>query len=183
MNKFIDGTSVYLREFKKEDYALISKALSNPEIRKMTGSQKYLTTAKIEKAYDGFALDNRVDLVIVDKETDEPVGDLSLNEIDHLNQNANIRIALHEPRFFGNGYGTEALRLILEYGFFTLNLYRIGLGVYSYNARAKKSYEKLGFQVEGVIRGELYYDNEYHDNIIMGVLKDEFIEARKHLIY
>ncbi|WP_456271021.1 GNAT family N-acetyltransferase [Bacillus sp. AK031] len=178
MEKFLEGTAVYLRPFQKEDYRLISKALSYPEIRKLTGLQKFLTAQKIEKAYDAFALDDtRIDLVIALQDTDEPVGDLALNEIDHLNRNANIRIALHDPGFFGKGYGTQALKLILEHGFMTLNLYRIGLCVYSYNSRAIKSYEKLGFKQEGVLRSELFYDGEFHDNIIMGVLRDEFFEA------
>ncbi|WP_421385150.1 GNAT family N-acetyltransferase [Bacillus salacetis] len=180
MDKFLTGQKVYLRHFQKEDYKHISKALSYPEIRKMTGLQQFLTPQKIEKAYDAFALaDNRLDLVIASMETDEVVGDLALNEIDHLNRNGNIRIALHDPDFFGKGYGTEALKLILEHGFLTLNLYRIGLCVYSYNDRGIKSYEKLGFKQEGVIRGELFYEGEYHDNIIMGVLRDEFLVAVK----
>jgi RimJ/RimL family protein N-acetyltransferase len=178
MENFLEGTNVYLRPFNRDDYPLISKALSYPEIRKLTGLQKFLTPQKIEKAYEAFALENnRIDLVIVLKDSNEVVGDLALNEIDHLNRNANIRIALHDPELFGKGYGTEALRLILEHGFKTLNLYRIGLGVYSYNSRAKKAYEKLGFKQEGVIRSELFYDGEFHDNIIMGVLRDEFLEA------
>ncbi|WP_409254209.1 GNAT family N-acetyltransferase [Bacillus sp. SCS-153A] len=178
MEKFLEGKTIYLRHFYKEDEQSILKALSYPEIRKMTGLQKFLTPKKIEKAYEAFALDaTRIDLVIVLRKTDEVIGDLALNEIDHLNRNANIRIALHDPQYFGKGYGTEALKLILEHGFMTLNLYRIGLCVYSYNARARKSYEKLGFKQEGVIRSELFYDGEFHDNIVMGLLRDEFLEA------
>ncbi|EDL66770.1 GNAT family N-acetyltransferase [Bacillus sp. SG-1] len=178
MEKFLEGQTIYLRYFQKEDTQKILKALSYPEIRKLTGLQKFLTPQKIEKAYEAFALDDsRVDLVIALKETNEVIGDLALNEIDNLNRNANVRIALHDPKYFGKGYGTEALRLVLEFGFRTLNLYRIGLNVYSFNARAKKSYEKLGFKQEGIIRSELFYDGEFHDNIIMGVLRDEFLKA------
>ncbi|MDX8342594.1 GNAT family protein [Rossellomorea sp. YZS02] len=182
MDTFLVGKSVSLRTFQKEDYALILKALSNPEIRKMTGAQKMLTPAKIEKAYDAFALDDhRIDLIITKNETEEPIGDLALNEIDYLNRHANVRIALHDPKYFGKGFGTEALRLIMEYGFQHLHLNRIALCVYSYNARGIKAYGKLGFKQEGVIRSELFYDGEFHDNIIMGVLRDEFFEALSEL--
>lgn len=178
MKKFLQGERVYLRPFEKEDYQLIHKALMNPEIRKMTGNQQYLSLPSIEKAYDNFALDrNRIDLVIALQETNEPIGDLSLLSVDHLNRNASVRIALHEDQYFGKGYGTEALSLILSHGFNTLNLYRIGLNVYDYNARGQKSYEKLGFKKEGVIRGEIFYDGKYHDNILMGVLAEEFFVA------
>lgn len=176
--KFLEGDRVYLRPFQKEDYTLIQKALSNPEIRKMTGNQHYLSLPSIEKAYDSFALDTkRIDLVIALQETDEAVGDVSLNGVDHLNRNANVRIALHEEKYFGKGYGTEALKLLLEHGFNTLNLYRISLNVYDFNNRGQKSYEKLGFKREGVIRGELYSEGKYHDNILMGVLAEEFFNT------
>lgn len=95
-------------------------------------------------------------------------------DIDHQNRNSIMRISIFDHEVWGNGYGTEAMFLLLGYGFEILNLHRIGLDVYSFNKRGIKSYEKLGFKQEGIIRDELFYDGEYHDSIIMGVLKDEF---------
>nr|WP_245837279.1 GNAT family protein [Virgibacillus phasianinus] len=66
------------------------------------------------------------------------------------------------------------MSLLLEFGFGILNLHRIGLDVFEYNARAIKAYKKLGFQEEGVIRDELFYDGKFHDSILMGVLRKEF---------
>lgn len=96
--------------------------------------------------------------------------------IDHQNRNAIVRISLFNRDFWGNGYGTEAMSQLLNFGFEILNLHRVGLDVYSFNKRAIKAYEKLGFKREGVIRDEIFYDGEYHDSIIMGVLKSEFIK-------
>ncbi|MRX56533.1 aminoglycoside 6'-acetyltransferase [Bacillus sp. HMSC76G11] len=177
---FLQGENVYLRPFKKEDFDMIFHNVQDKEIRRLTGTQTFFTMGKIEKAYESFALDKtRMDLVIAMKETDEAIGDLALLDIDLLNRNASIRIALNEEKHRGRGFGTEALRLILQHGFHNLGLYRVGLNVYHYNERAKRSYEKLGFKQEGVIRGELFYDGDFHDNILMGVLADEFWEADK----
>ncbi len=72
------------------------------------------------------------------------------------------------------GYGREALLLMLEYGFGILNLHRIELEAYSYNERALHVYEGLGFKKEGVRREALYYDHEYHDIITMSLLEEEY---------
>ncbi|WP_191566476.1 GNAT family N-acetyltransferase [Metabacillus idriensis] len=178
--RFLEGENVYLRPFRKEDFEMVFESVQDKEIRRLTGTQTFFTMEKIEKAYESFALDkNRMDLVIVLKETDEPIGDLALLDIDLLNRNASVRIALNDEKQRGKGLGTEAMKLILEHGFHNLGLRRIGLNVYHFNERAKRSYEKLGFKQEGVIRGDLFYEGEFHDNILMGVLAEEFWEAIK----
>nr|WP_231558770.1 GNAT family protein [Brevibacillus thermoruber] len=97
--------------------------------------------------------------------------------------NANIRIAITSREHQGRGLGTEAMRLLLDYGFGILNLHRIELNVFSYNARAIRAYEKLGFQREGVQREALYYNHQYHDSIIMSILEDEYRakHVKKHV--
>ncbi|MFC6038768.1 GNAT family N-acetyltransferase [Paenisporosarcina macmurdoensis] len=95
-------------------------------------------------------------------------------DIDHKNRNSVVRVSIFNREFWGKGYGTEAMSLLLKFGFEILNLHRIGLNVFSYNTRGKKSYEKLGFKQEGIVRDELFYNGQYYDSILMGVLKDEF---------
>ncbi|RXJ04245.1 N-acetyltransferase [Anaerobacillus alkaliphilus] len=178
--KYLESERIYLRPFKKEDFQTIHDALLNPEFRKLTGTQTYLSMEKIENAYESFKNDrSRLDFVIALKETDEAIGDLALNELDHLNNNGNVRIALYKEEHYGKGLGPEALNLVLEYGFEVLNLYRIGLNVYEYNARAIKSYEKLGFVKEGVLRSELLFNGTYYDNYMMSVLRHEYNNIRK----
>ncbi|WP_261178458.1 GNAT family N-acetyltransferase [Anaerobacillus sp. CMMVII] len=143
--KYFESERVYLRTFKTSDFEKIYQALLNPKFRKLTGTQTFFSQEAIEKAYEGFKSDkSRLDFVIVLKETNEAIGDLALNEIDYVNNNGNIRIALYQEEHYGKGLGTEALNLILEYGFEVLNLYRISLNVFEFNKRAIKAYEKLG---------------------------------------
>lgn len=66
------------------------------------------------------------------------------------------------------------MKLMLDYGFGVLNLHRIELNVFDYNARAMHVYEKLGFKREGVQREALFYDHKYHDSILMSILEDGF---------
>ncbi|RDI43211.1 GNAT family N-acetyltransferase [Falsibacillus pallidus] len=173
--KFLDGDRIYLKHIDESDYQIIYRVVQDPEIRRLTGTQSFLTYEKIAEAYEGFKKqNNRIDLMIVLKENDEVIGDLALLDVDSRNRNGSVRIAIHEEKFRSNGYGTEALDIILKYAFDQMNLHRISLNVYSFNKRAKKSYEKLGFEQEGILREELFYDGIYHDNILMGLLKEEY---------
>ena len=85
-------------------------------------------------------------------------------------------IGIGDPAYRGNGYGTDAMRVMLRYAFRELNLYRVQLNVFSCNERAIKSYLKAGFIVEGRQRGMLLRDGRRWDFIYMSVLRDEWKE-------
>ena len=83
-----------------------------------------------------------------------------------------VGIGLGEREYWGNGYGTDAMRLILRFAFDELNLQR--LGVYAYNSRAIRSYEKAGFRREGLVRGDCLRDGQHWDSVFMGILREEW---------
>ncbi len=83
-------------------------------------------------------------------------------------------IGIGEPEYRGHGYGTDTTRLIVNYAFRELGLYRVQLGVFGYNTRAQRVYEKVGFVKEGVQRAALYRDGQRHDLIGMGILRPEW---------
>jgi RimJ/RimL family protein N-acetyltransferase len=85
-----------------------------------------------------------------------------------------VAIGLGQRDYWGQGYGTDAMRLLLRYAFQELNLWRVSLGVFGYNERARRSYEKCGFVVEGAIRDRLQRDGRRWDMIIMGLLRAEW---------
>jgi RimJ/RimL family protein N-acetyltransferase len=87
---------------------------------------------------------------------------------------AEVGIGIGDRTSWGKGYGTDALRVILCYGFTELNLRRITLGVFEYNKRAIRSYEKAGFILEGRQRKALYRDGSRVDIIYMGILREEW---------
>lgn len=173
--KFLQGESVYLRPIEKEDAENCYNSLFNAEVRRLTGTQKSFSRTNIDLFIDKISQDDsRVDLIIALQENHQIIGDIVLMDIDFQNRNASIRVAINSEEYFGKGYGTEAMRLMLDYGFGVLNLHRIELEVFSFNERAIHTYEKLGFKREGLKRDYLYYDYKYHDAIIMSILQDEF---------
>jgi RimJ/RimL family protein N-acetyltransferase len=87
-----------------------------------------------------------------------------------------LYILLGDRDYWGRGYGTDTMRLILQYGFFELNLRRITLGLHAYNERALKTYEKVGFKLEGRMRGEGLRDGVRFDSLWMGILREDWME-------
>ncbi len=86
-----------------------------------------------------------------------------------------LGISIRDRAYWGKGYGTDAVRLAVQYGFLELNLHRISLGLHAFNERARKSYEKAGFQLEGRMRGEGKRDGVRFDSLWMGILREEWL--------
>ena len=105
---------------------------------------------------------------------DELIGSCQLNNINHVHRCAELQIRIGEENELGKGYGLEAVKLLLKYGFHDLNLNRIQLQVFSSNQTACHVYEKAGFIYEGVLRRAAYIDGSFIDVIVMGVLRDEY---------
>ncbi len=105
-----------------------------------------------------------------------PIGNLGLFEIDQINGHAGIGILIGEKELWGRGYGTDAMNALVDFGFGMLRLERLWLDVYDFNVRARRSYEKAGFVVEGTKRHEVYKRGRYHDAILMSMLRDEWLE-------
>ena len=73
------------------------------------------------------------------------------------------------------GYGTDAVRTLVAWGFSTLNLNRVFLRVYADNPRGIRCYEKVGFQLEGRLRQDNFHDGAYRDTLVMAVLREKSV--------
>ncbi|MGH3914714.1 MAG: GNAT family N-acetyltransferase, partial [Pseudonocardiaceae bacterium] len=96
-----------------------------------------------------------------------------LNQFDPANESASYRVWLAGPHLFGRGYGTEITRLVVDYALHTVGLHRLSLGVYDFNPRAQRVYEKCGFRHEGVQRDALRWDGQWHDELLMSILSTD----------
>jgi RimJ/RimL family protein N-acetyltransferase len=105
---------------------------------------------------------------------DKFIGEVTL-WFNWQNGDAWVGIVIGERDYWGQGYGTDAMRLIVQYGFLETNLRRVSLALHSYNARALKSYEKVGFQLEGTVRGETFREGRHTDTYVMGILREEWL--------
>ena len=105
------------------------------------------------------------------------IGNLAFNDIDWRNRSSEFGIMIGDKNHWNQGYGTEAVRLLIKHGFNTLNLNRIFLRVFEDNPRATRAYEKAGFVHEGRERQAEFRDGRYIDVLLMSILKDEFSQV------
>ena len=107
----------------------------------------------------------------------ELIGWIELDGIQWTHGSAGVGIAIGNRDYWGQGYGSEAMVLILQFAFHELNLHSIHLTAFAYNTRAIALYERLGFRREGAYREYLHRDGQRYDMLIYGILRREW-EAR-----
>ena len=176
-NPFIVGDRLYLRPAEMEDIEPFILWLNDQEVRRFLSRTSPLNKVREKDFIEGLYKDDReIVLGIVLKENDQLIGNMALHRISLPFRHACLGIVIGDKSCWSKGYGTEALNLMLGYGFDQLNLHRIFLTVLSFNARAIRAYEKVGFRREGVFREHMYRDGKYHDVYYMGILEDEWRE-------
>jgi diamine N-acetyltransferase len=154
--------------------------LNDPEVVQGISMYTPLSMAEEENWFDKM-LKNPVEerpLCIEAKQEDgwQMIGNSGFFGIDWRNRSAELGIFIGDKSFWNQGYGTEVMRLLLRYGFSTLNLHRIFLRVFEDNPRAIRTYEKAGFVHEGRLRQGEFHDGQFHDVLVMSVLRPEWVE-------
>jgi len=172
---FLTGDRIVLRPLDAEDLDRCLRWINDPEIRAKIGRRHPMSRTQEEAWLAGqYQREDQINLAIVAVDGDRHIGNCGFNTIDFVNRCAEFGILIGERDAWGQGYGPEAARLILEYGFQELGLHRIELGVYSFNERAIRAYEKVGFVREGAEREAYFRHGEFHDHIRMSVLESEW---------
>lgn len=111
---------------------------------------------------------------IIELNHNKLIGTISLENFHWIDRSAVLGIFIGDKDFRNNGYGTEAIKLLLEYGFKYLNLHSIRLDLLSINERAHKCYLKCGFKDTGCSREAIYVNGKYYDKLHMDILENEF---------
>jgi RimJ/RimL family protein N-acetyltransferase len=133
-----------------------------------------ITRGRFEGELDPDNLDGFY-FIIHKLDADQRIGFVGLGGISWNHGEAWVGIGLGERAYWGKGYGTDAMRVILRYAFTELNLHRVSLGVFEYNPRAIRSYEKVGFVSEGRSRKQVGREGKRWDEVHMGIRRDEWI--------
>jgi RimJ/RimL family protein N-acetyltransferase len=105
---------------------------------------------------------------------DHLIGDCDIRNFNWQARHCIIGISVGDPTYRGGGFGSDAVRLLLRFGFLELNMNRIALETYSYNERAIASYLKVGFLEEGRMRQFVRRDGQYYDSLYMSILRREW---------
>jgi len=181
-NNLLTGEKVQLMALNKADLPTYQKWFSNPEFLRLLNPEVAMpkTTENVEAWYEE-ASKSKDEYVFGIRALDDNrlLGNCSIFSISQSSHNAEVGIYIGEPTEWGKGLGSDAMNVLVRFGFMDVNLHRIELHVFGYNARAIRSYEKLGFMREVVMREALYRDGIYHDVHIMGILRPDWL-AKHH---
>jgi len=172
----IRGEKVDLVAISMDYLPLYKKWISDPEATDMLGDTKFPISMEQERQWVEEQLSQRefARTFTVLTRKGEPIGNVGFNEINYQTRRAIIGILIGEKNFWDKGYGTDAMRTLMRFGFEELGMVKLELGVHSLNKRAIACYKKCGFVVEGVQRRHDFYKGHYCDGLRMGILRDEW---------
>ena len=108
---------------------------------------------------------------------DQYIGFLGL-WVDLIHSEAWVGLGIGERELWSKGYGTDMMKLCIQYVFAELGLARLSLGLLEYNPRALRSYEKCGFRLEGRTRQDILREGKYYDSLWMGILREEWLQMQ-----
>lgn len=172
--KKLIGERIYLSPRNCEEVEKFTEWLNDFETTDYTGRSAYITTLEGEKKYFEEKIDRNYNFFIVTLDTDKLIGTVGLENYDGINRTATLGIFIGDKEYRSQGYGAEAIKLILDYGFNYLNLNNIKLDLMSFNERALKCYQKCGFKEYGRRRKCKFINGKYYDSIEMDILAEEF---------
>jgi ribosomal-protein-alanine N-acetyltransferase len=179
------GERVTLRTVEREDAAFIQRSHANPEIRYPLGTVRHQNQHQIEDHFEEFIEDeqNASFLVCLDSEDvgpghpeeDEtaPIGVVNVIHVDWDRPSLAYWLV---PDYHGEGYGAEAVSLVIGYVFRTFDTHSVGAHAFDFNAASRGLLESLGFTQEGRAREARFIDGEYRDSLQYGLLRSEWRE-------
>ena len=182
----LKGKRVRLVPLDRKHIELFLKWFNDPEITQYLTMYKPMTRDMEEEWFGN--LKNREDAVffsikIIDEEDpDKIIGNCAIQNIECRNRACTCGITIGEKNYQNLGYGNEAMELLVDYGYNTLNMNRIELYVYEFNSHAFKTYQKVGFIEEGRKRQARYHNGKYQGEIIMAILREDWENKVKEQI-
>jgi diamine N-acetyltransferase len=174
----IIGKRVRLRGIEREDLPRFVAWLNDPDVYQNLLLHAALSMVEEEAWFEQMkqhpAEEHPLVIEVDSPQGWIPIGNTGFNAIDWRERSAEIGIFIGEKRFWGQGYGREAMQLMISHGFTNLNLNRIFLRVFETNQRAIHCYENAGFVHEGRLRQARFHGDHYIDVILMSVVRSDW---------
>ena len=173
----LESRRLTLKPIGEDDVEHIMTWVNNPNV---IGNIATLSgkpfTRKQELAYIKRMQDSPDDQVFSIWDEDKYVGQTGIHQIYQRSRTGRIAIVIADINQMGKGYGSEALKVMLDYAFSPngLGLHKIWLIVFEGNERSLRTYERIGFIREGVLREEYYHEGQYHNMVRMSILASEW---------
>jgi diamine N-acetyltransferase len=170
---------IYLRELTRADIGIINEWRRDKKVQSSLVSPfRYVNIETDDKWFNDYLAGGRANNVrcaICLRKTKEIVGVVYLLNIDYVSRSADVGMMIGKKELQNKGIGVFALKIMLDHAFIDLNLHRVYSAPLEYNDRSIKVAEMLGFRREGTLRESAYKEGKYHNQIVMGLLKHEYL--------
>jgi RimJ/RimL family protein N-acetyltransferase len=173
----IEGTLVNLRAPEMGDLERNHRWINDREVTRFLVLRYPMSLAAEEEWMRGVAgklMSYEAPFFAIETKEGRHIGNTNLFNVQAENSCAELGIMIGEKDCWSKGYGADALRTLLRFGFEEMNLHRIALNVYAFNERGIACYRKVGFVEEGRMRERIFAEGAYHDVIDMSVLRREW---------
>lgn len=177
---FIEGKLIDLCPLNSENAKLFVKWVNNPKVRHYARNVLPSTLEEMKKFFESQEFKERtfVDFEIWHKIDKKNIGDVGLFNINWYDCKAYVGLMIGESEYWGQGIGTEAIKLITDYGLKELNLNKLYAIVFAPNKASRRCFEKNGYKSEALLKQDVYIDGEFLDTNLYSILKEELMKSQ-----
>jgi len=166
------GERVVLTEVRLEDSELLYQWVNDAVTMRLNAPYSPLALASHKGWFENIGRDpSRVIFAIRKEPKGQVIGTVQLFDIHRVHRTSEMSIRIGADSDRGHGYGTDALRCLIDFAWRDLNLQRIWLRVFATNDRAIKAYNRAGFQIEGTMKRACWIDGRWTDEHVMAILR------------
>lgn len=171
---FLEGEDIDLKTVEEEDLEFLRDGVNHPGVRVFMDNKMPQNLSNQKEFFEESVCSEEDASFLICTKDDKRAGIISLTRKgDRADKMAEIGLWIH-PDHHGNGYGTEASKLLTEYGFKQLNYHKIYARAFENNKPSQKVWEKLSFTTEGVLRDHVYTQGKHRNVVYYGVLQGEW---------
>ena len=173
----MQGDLVRLRGYEKSDADVLLRWFSDNEVTEYLGPVAIPMTRTFQERMidESLAPDSPVKAFAIEALSGELIGDCGLREINWVSRKADLFITIGDKSYWGRGYGTDTVKILLRIAFEKLNLNSVWLTTLATNQRAIKCYEKCGFERQGLFRQNSFVRGKFVDVVPMGILREDWV--------
>jgi len=170
----IKGDKIWLRAIERSDLKQLLKWRNNPKLRRNFREWRELNMQNQEDFFNDMVMNSNHVVFGIEDEDHNLIGVCRISYIDWQARSGEIGCYIGDEEKQNQGYGTDALRTLVEFGFEEAGLHRLEAAMLSDNISAVKSFTKAGFKQEGVMRDATYCDGRFHDHVLMSMLRSDY---------